>query len=96
MRTWTVRSEPDPCSVLASGLGQIMRERFHFTSEDTALSLPFQRKGLPNLLLQFLNEKVSESGRMGSYTSWLFLEFLFAQTPVGWREGSPGDPAQGG
>lgn len=35
-----VRLEPGPCSLLASGLGQTMRERFLFTSEETELSLP--------------------------------------------------------
>lgn len=76
MGTWTIGQEPDLCCVLAFGLDQNKRERFHFTSEETEMSLPFRTKRLPNLLLQVLNEKVSESGRMGSCTNWLFIEFL--------------------
>lgn len=56
MGTWTIGQEPALCSVLASGLDQNKRERFHFTSEETEMSLPFRTKRLPNLLLQVLNE----------------------------------------
>lgn len=72
--------------MLASGLGQSERKRFHFTSEETEMSLHCQREGRPNLLLQVLNGEEPESRRVGSCTSSLFVEFWVAQVPVRERE----------